>query len=45
MKEDKIYVLEENEKGQRVRALSLVATKGDGGGQRGSALGGVARRR
>ena len=29
-KEDKIYVLEENEKGQRVRALSLVATKGDG---------------
>lgn len=33
MKEDRIYVLEENEKGQRVRALSLVATKSDGGGQ------------
>jgi hypothetical protein len=32
-KEDKIYVLEENEKGQRVRALSLVATKDDGGDQ------------
>jgi len=29
MKEDKIFVLEENEKGQRVRALSLAATKGN----------------
>ena len=29
MKEDKIYLLEENEKAQRVRALSLVAAKGD----------------
>src|SRR2546421_2519035 len=28
MKEDKIFVLEENEKGQRVRALSLAATTG-----------------
>ena len=28
-KEDRIYLLEENEKGQRVRALSLAATKGD----------------
>lgn len=33
MKEDRIYVLEENEKGQRVRALSLVATKSEGGDQ------------
>lgn len=33
MKEDKIYVLEENDKRQRLRALSLVATKGDHGGQ------------
>jgi hypothetical protein len=33
LKEDKIYLLEENEKGQRVRALSLVATKGDSGNQ------------
>jgi hypothetical protein len=30
LKENKIYLLEENEKGQRVRALTLVATKGDG---------------
>jgi hypothetical protein len=29
-KENRIYVLEENEKGQRVRALTLVATKGSG---------------
>ncbi|MFN2621416.1 MAG: hypothetical protein ABR611_01095 [Chthoniobacterales bacterium] len=29
LKENKIYLLEENGKGQRVRALSLVATKGD----------------
>lgn len=28
-KEDKIYLLEENEKVQRVRALSLIATNGD----------------
>ena len=28
MKEDKIFVLEENEKGQRLRALSLAATTG-----------------
>ncbi|HSV62931.1 MAG TPA: hypothetical protein VLH83_06260 [Chthoniobacterales bacterium] len=28
-KEDKIFVLDENEKGQRVRALSLAATKGN----------------
>jgi len=28
-KEDRIYLLEENEKGQRVRALSLVATKNE----------------
>ncbi len=33
LKEDRIYLLEENEKGQRVRALSLVPTKGDNGGQ------------
>ena len=33
LKEDRIYLLEENEKGQRVRALSLVATKGDNGDQ------------
>ena len=33
LKEDTIYLLEENEKGQRVRALSLVPTKGDNGGQ------------
>lgn len=30
LKEDKIYLLEENEKGQRVRALSLAATKSEG---------------
>jgi hypothetical protein len=33
LKENKIYLLEENEKGQRVRALSLVGTKGNGGDQ------------
>ncbi len=33
LKEDRIYLLEENEKGQRVRALSLVPTKGDNGDQ------------
>ncbi|HEX4629983.1 MAG TPA: hypothetical protein VH188_03385 [Chthoniobacterales bacterium] len=33
LKEDKIYLLEENEKGQRVRALTLVATKGTGNDQ------------
>lgn len=33
LKEDKIYLLEENEKGQRVRALTLVATKGNGNDQ------------
>ena len=33
LKEDRIYLLEENEKGQRVRALSLVPTKGDNGNQ------------
>jgi hypothetical protein len=33
LKEDKIYLLEENEKGQRVRALSLVATKNEGADQ------------
>jgi hypothetical protein len=33
LKEDRIYLLEENEKGQRVRALSLIATKGDNGDQ------------
>jgi hypothetical protein len=33
LKENKIYLLEENEKGQRVRALSLVATKGNAGDQ------------
>jgi hypothetical protein len=32
-KENRIYLLEENEKGQRVRALSLVATKGAGADQ------------
>jgi hypothetical protein len=32
-KENGIYLLEENEKGQRVRALTLVATKGSGGDQ------------
>jgi hypothetical protein len=30
IKEDKIYLLEENDKGQRVRALSLAATKAEG---------------
>jgi hypothetical protein len=30
LKEDKIYLLDENEKGQRVRGLSLAATKNDG---------------
>ena len=33
LKENKIYLLEENEKEQRVRALSLVATKGNGSDQ------------
>ncbi|HKP92541.1 MAG TPA: hypothetical protein VJS88_01500 [Chthoniobacterales bacterium] len=33
LKEDRIYLLEQNEKGQRVRGLSLVATKGNGGDQ------------
>ena len=33
LKENRIYLLEENEKGQRVRALTLVATKGNGGDQ------------
>ena len=33
LKEDRIYLLEENEKGQRVRALSLVVTKRDQGDQ------------
>jgi hypothetical protein len=33
LKEDKIYLLEENEKGQRVRALSLAATKNEGADQ------------
>lgn len=33
LKEDRIYLLEENEKGQRVRGLTLVATKGNGGDQ------------
>jgi len=33
LKEDRIYLLEENEKGQRVRALSLIARKGDNGDQ------------
>jgi len=33
LKEDRIYLLEENEKGQRVRALSLAATKKDKGDQ------------
>jgi hypothetical protein len=33
LKEDKIYLLEENEKGQRVRALSLVATKNEAADQ------------
>jgi hypothetical protein len=33
LKDDKIYLLEENEKGQRVRALSLVATKNEGADQ------------
>jgi hypothetical protein len=32
-KENRIYVLEENEKGQRVRSLTLVAAKSDGGDQ------------
>jgi len=33
LKQDRIYLLEENENRQRVRALSLVATKGDNGKQ------------
>jgi hypothetical protein len=33
LKEDKIYLLEENDKGQRVRALSLAATKSEGAEQ------------
>jgi hypothetical protein len=33
LKEDRIYLLEENDKGQRVRALSLVATKSEKGDQ------------
>ena len=33
LKEDRIYLLEENEKGQRVRGLTLVATKGNAGDQ------------
>jgi hypothetical protein len=33
LKEDKIYLLEENDKGQRVRALSLAATKSEGADQ------------
>jgi hypothetical protein len=32
-KENRIYLLEENEKGQRVRALTLAATKGSGADQ------------
>jgi hypothetical protein len=31
LKENRIYLLEENEKGQRVRSLALGATKADGG--------------
>jgi hypothetical protein len=33
LKEDKIYLLEENDKGQRVRALSLAATRSEGADQ------------
>jgi hypothetical protein len=33
LKEDKIYLLEQNDKGQRVRALSLAATKSEGAEQ------------
>jgi hypothetical protein len=33
LKENRIYLLEENDKGQRVRSLTLVATKGNGGDQ------------
>ena len=33
LKENRIYLLEENEKGQRVRALTLVATKANGSDQ------------
>ncbi len=33
LKEDRIYLLEENESGQRVRALSLTATKSEGAEQ------------
>jgi len=33
MREDKIYLVEENESGQRVRGLTLAATKSDGASQ------------